>query len=73
MKLIEITKGNWLKIVFLTTNENGGATITEKFGASNALSIVQSVFETWWITKGIQLGANLVGFTMYGYCEDLSK
>ncbi|WP_391117444.1 hypothetical protein [Psychrobacillus sp. L3] len=62
-----------MKIVFLTTNENGRTTIAEKFVASNALSIVQSVFETGWITKGIQVGDNIVGFTMYGYCEDLSK
>ena len=73
MNLVDITKENWLKTVFLTTNENGHATITEKFVASNALSIVQSVFETGWTIKGIQVDDKLIGFTMYGFSEDLSK
>lgn len=73
MNLVDITKENWLKTVFLTTNENGHATITEKFVASNALSIVQSVFETGWTIKGIQVDDKLIGFTMYGFSEDFSK
>ncbi|MEI4770255.1 GNAT family N-acetyltransferase [Psychrobacillus sp. FJAT-51614] len=73
MNLVDITKENWLKIVFLTTNENGHATITEKFVASNALSIVQSMFESGWIIKGIQVDEKLIGFTMYGFSEDYSK
>lgn len=70
MELVDITKENWLTTVFLTTNQNGHATITETFVASNALSIVQSMFETGWIIKGIQVDDKLVGFTMYGYSED---
>lgn len=73
MRLIDITKENWLHTVFLTTNENGKATITERFVASNALSIVQSMFEPGWIIKGIQVEDKLVGFTMYGFSEDHSK
>lgn len=58
MKLVDITKENWLKVVFLTTNQrvtiqrNGVdhdmgdiPTLCENFVASNALSIVQSVYE----------------------------
>ncbi|MBQ6570215.1 MAG: GNAT family N-acetyltransferase [Clostridia bacterium] len=44
--------------------------LCEKFVASNALSIVQSVFEDGWITKAIELDGKLIGFTMFGYCED---
>lgn len=73
MRLIDITKENWLHTVFLTTNESGKATITERFVASNALSIVQSMFEPGWIIKGIQAEDKLVGFTMYGFSEDHSQ
>lgn len=67
MKLINITRENWLEIVILTTNQDGKATISEEFVASNAVSIVQSVFEEGWIIKGIQVDDALVGFTMYGF------
>lgn len=83
MKLVDITKENWLKVVFLTTNQrvtiqrNGAdhdmgdiPTLCENFVASNALSIVQSVYENGWITKAIEQEGELVGFTMYGYCEE---
>lgn len=83
MKLVDITKENWLKVVFLTTNQrvtiqrNGTdydmgdiPTLCENFVASNALSIVQSVYENGWITKAIEQEGELVGFTMYGYCEE---
>lgn len=83
MKLIDITKENWLKVVLLTTNQrvtvqrNGTdydmgdiPTLCENFVASNAVSIVQSVYENGWITKAIEQDGELVGFTMYGYCEE---
>ncbi|MEK4085128.1 GNAT family N-acetyltransferase [Psychrobacillus sp. FSL K6-1415] len=70
MKLVEINKDNWLKTVLLTTNEDGKATVVEKFVASNALSIVQSIYETGWNVRGIQLDGKIIGFTMYGLDED---
>lgn len=83
MKLVDITKENWLKVVFLTTNQrvmiqgNGTEhdvgeipTLCENFVASNALSIVQSVYENGWIIKAVEEEGTLVGFTMYGYCEE---
>lgn len=73
MKLVEINEDNWRKIVFLSTNEDGKATIVEKFVASNALSIVQSVYETGWITRGIEVEDKLIGFTMYGLDEETSN
>lgn len=73
MKLVEINDDNWRKIVFLSTNEDGKATIVEKFVASNALSIVQSVYETGWITRGIEVEDKLIGFTMYGLDEETSN
>ena len=70
VKLVEINKDNWLKTVLLTTNEDGKATVVEKFVASNALSIVQSIYETGWNVRGIQLDGKIIGFTMYGLDED---
>ena len=83
MKLVDITKENWIKVIFLTTNQkvtiqgnrdpydvSDMPTLCEEFVASNALSIVQSVYENGWITKAIEHEGELVGFTMYGYNEE---
>lgn len=70
MNLIDITKENWLKVLFLTTNENNMPTLCEEFVASNALSLVQAKFENGWITKAIEVNGELIGFTMYGYNEE---
>lgn len=55
---------------FLTTNIGQIPTLCEEFVASNALSIVQSIFETGWIVKAVEVEGNIVGFTMYGYNEE---
>lgn len=67
IRLIPIDQSNWIDIIFLTTNANGRATITEKFVASNALSLVQAQFEEGWVTKAIEVDGKIVGFTMYGF------
>ena len=73
MKLVEINKDNWLKTVLLTTNEDGKGTVVEKFVASNALSITQSVYETGWTIKGIEVEDKLIGFAMYGFDEETAN
>lgn len=70
MQLIDITQNNWEQVILLTTNKNNRHTLGEEFVASNAYSIVQSVFETGWITKAIEHDGNLIGFAMYGHCEE---
>ena len=40
------------------------------FVASNALSIVQSVYEDGWIIKAIEHEGELIGFTMFGWNEE---
>ena len=67
MRLIDITKENWEDVIFLSTNETitvkgsgepyeakGMPSLCEEFVASNALSIVQSVYENGWIIKAIE-------------------
>ncbi len=67
IKLIDITKENWMKVCFLNPGKEGS-----NFVASNSFSITQSVFEKGWVIKGIQAEDNLIGFTMYGFCEELN-
>lgn len=69
MKLIDITSENWMEVLFLTTNESGMPMLCEEFVASCALSIVQAKYENGWITKAIEQDGQIIGFTMYGYCE----
>ena len=83
MKLVDITKENWLDVIFLSTNETitvkgsgepyeakGMPSLCEEFVASNALSIVQSVYEDGWIIKAIEHDGELIGFTMFGWNEE---
>ena len=83
MELIDITKDNWFDVIFLTTNETitvkgsgepyeakGMPSLCEEFVASNALSIVQSVYEDGWVKKAIEHDGEIIGFTMYGWNEE---
>lgn len=70
MMLVDITKDNWEKVIFLTTNTENSHTICEEFVASNAYSILQSFYEDDWIIKAIEHEGELIGFAMYGYCEE---
>lgn len=47
----------------------GMPSLCEEFVASNALSIVQSVYEDGWIIKAIEHEDKLIGFTMFGWNE----
>lgn len=67
--LKDIDGYNWLKVIMLTTNKGGNHNIFEEFVASNALSIAQSKIEEGWIIKGICNNDEIIGFTMYGYCQ----
>ncbi len=83
MKLVDITKENWEEVIFLSTNETitvkgsgepyeakGMPSLCEEYVASNALSIVQSVYEDGWIIKAVEHNGELIGFTMYGWNEE---
>ena len=83
MKLVDITSDNWKDVIFLSTNETitvtrsgesyeakGMPSLCEEFVASNALSIVQSVYENGWVIKAIEHEGELIGFTMFGWSEE---
>lgn len=66
IKLIDITENNWEQICCLHPGKEGA-----EFVAPNAFSIAQSVYEKGWIIKGIAKDDLLIGFTMFGYCEEI--
>ena len=83
MQLVDITSENWLDVLELTTNETitvkgsgepyeakGMPSLCEEYVASNALSIVQSVYEDGWVIKAIEHEGTLIGFTMFGWNEE---
>lgn len=67
MNFVDITCENWKDVLFLTTNKSDMPTLCEEFVASNALSIVQALFEKTWIAKAIEHDGILIGFVMYGF------
>lgn len=66
VKLIDVTAANWEQVCCLNPGKEG-----REFVASNSFSIAQSVFESGWVIKAIQKGNALIGFAMYGFCEEL--
>jgi diamine N-acetyltransferase len=69
--LKEVTIQNWFNIVMLRSGNDQENKIFEKNIASNCFSLAQSSIERNWVTKAIYYNETLVGFTMYGYSEEL--
>lgn len=67
IELLDVSLENWEKICCLHPGTEG-----VQFVASNSFSIVQSVYEKAWVIKGIAKDNVLIGFTMFGYSEELS-
>lgn len=70
--LKEVTKQNWLEIVRLSSAEDQKNRVFEKTIASNCLSLAQASIEKNWTTKAIYLNKTPIGFTMYGYSDELA-
>ena len=66
MKLIDITKENYVQVAMLTTNKDQIPTVLEKYVTSNAFSMAQSKYSDKWITKAVEQDGNIIGFAMYG-------
>lgn len=64
--LEDITEENWMEVSLLTTEEDGIPKVCEKYVSSNALSIVQALYEDTWEVKAVYCGKRPVGFVMYG-------
>ncbi|MFS0775003.1 GNAT family protein [Neobacillus sp. 3P2-tot-E-2] len=70
--LNEVTKQNWLDIVRLSSAEDQRNKVFEKTIASNCLSLAQASIEENWTVKAIYQNDTPIGFTMYGYSEELA-
>ena len=70
--LKEVNKQNWLDIIRLSSAEDQQNRVFEKTIASNCLSLAQASIEENWTVKAIYQNDTPVGFTMYGYSEELS-
>lgn len=71
LNLRDINKGNWFEIIILRSGADQQNRIFEKTIASNCLSIAQASIDDQWTTKGLYDEDLLVGFTMYGYSDEL--
>jgi diamine N-acetyltransferase len=70
--LKEVNKQNWLDIIRLCSAEDQRNRVFEKTIASNCLSLAQASIEENWTVKAIYQGDTPIGFTMYGYSDELS-
>ncbi|MBS5952084.1 MAG: GNAT family N-acetyltransferase [Clostridium sp.] len=68
--LKDINEENLLECALLTTNKEGKNYVFEEFVASNAFSIAQSKIQESWTVKAIYNEDLMIGFTMYGYCNE---
>lgn len=68
--LIPVTKENWRKAVFLTTDPERKFPLEEQWLANNAFSLLQTVYDPDWDCRLIQDGELAVGFVFYGYSRE---
>lgn len=68
--LKDINEENLLECALLATNKEGKNYVFEEFVASNAFSIAQSKIQESWTVKAIYNEDLMIGFTMYGYCNE---
>ncbi|MBE4909910.1 GNAT family N-acetyltransferase [Bacillus luteolus] len=71
IQLKEITKENWFEIIQLQSAEDQRNKIFERDIASNCFSLAQASIEGTWNVKAIYDEDLPIGFTMYGYSEEL--
>lgn len=69
--LNDVTQENWIAIIRLSSAEDQKNKIFEKTIASNCLSLAQASLYDSWVVKSIYHDETLVGFTMYGYSDEL--
>ncbi|MDR7079447.1 diamine N-acetyltransferase [Neobacillus niacini] len=70
--LNQVNKHNWLDIIRLSSAEDQQNRVFEKTIASNCLSLAQASIEEAWTVKAIYQNDTPIGFTMYGYSDELA-
>ncbi|SEM12795.1 diamine N-acetyltransferase [Mesobacillus persicus] len=71
LHLEKVNQANWLDVIRLSSGSDQKNRIFEDFIASNCLSLAQASLSENWTTKAIYDDKTLIGFTMYGYSEEL--
>lgn len=70
--LKEVNKQNWFDIVRLCSAEDQQNKVFEKTIASNCLSLAQASMEENWTVKAVYQNDTPIGFTMFGYSDELA-
>jgi diamine N-acetyltransferase len=70
--LKDVTKQNRFDIIRLCSAEDQKNKVFEKTIASNCLSLAQASIEEDWTVKAIYQNDMPIGFTMYGYSDELT-
>lgn len=70
--LKDVNKDNWFDVIMLRSAEDMKNKIFERDIASNCFSLAQASIDQNWTTKAIYNDDTLVGFTMYGYSDELN-
>lgn len=73
MELVEITKANWKKAVFLTTDSERRMPLDEGWILSNAFSLLQAHYDPDWDCRLLVEGGTPVGFAFYGYWRERNR
>ena len=73
MELVEITKVNWKKAVFLTTDPERRMPLDEGWILSNAVSLLQAHYDPDWDCRLLVEGGTPVGFAFYGYWRERNR
>ena len=70
IRLEKITRENWRKAVFITTDPEHKCPLDETWVTSTAFSIVQSTFEPEWESRLIMEDETIIGFVFYGKWDE---
>lgn len=71
LSLREVDKENWIDVIRLSSGEDQQNRIFEQTIASNCLSIAQASLDDHWTIRAMYDADTLIGFTMYGFSEEL--
>ena len=70
LKLVPVTKDNWRKAAFLTTDPERKMMLEEQWIAANTFSLLQCQYDPNWDCRLLLDGEEAVGFVFYGYWEE---
>lgn len=73
MELVEVTKSNWKKAVFLTTDPERTMPLDEGWILNNAFSLLQVHYDPDWDCRLLVEAGTPVGFVFYGHWRERNR